>query len=530
MPPTRHGYRADLAFDGEKTIPGGALVLVEDGIITAVEPGSASAPEGWEVTYLPGATLLPGLIDTHSHLCGNSAPDALDRLPGLSPDELDEAIEAALTAQLAVGVTAVRDLGDQQWAVVDRHRHRPGGPAVVASGPPITSAGGHCAAMGGQASGAGELRRAVRERAGRGADLVKIMTSGGVMTPSTDVRACQFTTEEVRAVVDEAHRLGLAVTAHAHALTAVEQCVTAGVDSIEHCSCLGEHGMRTPPQLAAAIAAAGILVCPTLGHDLSPWGGQPPPPMKAMMERTGFTIAGRLTQVGDLYRGGVTLISGADSGINPVKAHGTLPQAVIQLADCGVPATTALASATSLAADACGLTRRTGRLRAGLDADLLLVNGDPTTDITAIRDVRTVVSRGRIVSPTLERDLPVAGTRRRLAAAAGRRARVLRRSRSRLTFALDLRPRCSPSRAGGRRSAPPARCRGPCTWRPRWPRLASRAFRDPYFDPACSAADCTDNVFLLRPVPVLARDRPAADRSLPRSAAAGPAGGVRLAC
>jgi imidazolonepropionase-like amidohydrolase len=398
MPPTWHGYRADLAFDGEKAIPGGALVLVEDGVITAVEHGSALAPDGWEVTYLPGATLLPGLIDTHSHLCGNSAPDALDRLPGLSPDELDEAIEAALTAQLAVGVTAVRDLGDQQWAVVDRHRHRPSGPAVVASGPPITSARGHCAAMGGQASGAGELRRAVRERAGRGADLVKIMTSGGVMTPSTDVRACQFTTEEVRAVVDEAHRLGLAVTAHAHALTAVEQCVTAGVDSIEHCSCLSEHGMHTPPQLAAAIAAAGILVCPTLGHDLSPWGGQPPPPMKAMMKRTGCTIAGRLTQVGDLYRGGVTLISGADSGINPVKAHGTLPQAVIQLADCGVPATTALASATSLAADACGLTRRTGRLRIGLDADLLLVNGDPATDITAIRDVRTVVSRGRIVN------------------------------------------------------------------------------------------------------------------------------------
>ena len=122
MPPTRHGYRADLAFDGEKTIPGGALVLVEDGIITAVEPGSASAPEGCEVTYLPGATLLPGLIDTHSHLCGNSAPDALDRLPGLSPDELDEAIEAALTAQ-----PPLRRIHHQQPPVreeIDAHRDR----------------------------------------------------------------------------------------------------------------------------------------------------------------------------------------------------------------------------------------------------------------------------------------------------------------------------------------------------------------------------------------------------------------------
>lgn len=98
--------------------------------------------------------------------------------------------------------------------------------------------------MGGEASGAGELRRAGRERADRGADLVKIMTSGGVMTPTTDIRACQFTTEEVRAVVGEAHRLGLAVTAHA--LTAVKQCIAAGVDGIEHCSCLGEHGMHTP--------------------------------------------------------------------------------------------------------------------------------------------------------------------------------------------------------------------------------------------------------------------------------------------
>ncbi|MGE5293176.1 MAG: amidohydrolase family protein [Micromonosporaceae bacterium] len=106
-------------------------------------------------------------------------------------------------------------------------------------------------------------------------------------------------------------------------------------------------------------------------------------------------------QVRDLYRRGVTLISGADSGIHPVKAHGTLPHAVIDLVDCGVPTTIALASATSLAAPASGLAGRTGRLRTGLDADLLLVNGDPTTDITAIHDIRTVVSRGRVVNPGL---------------------------------------------------------------------------------------------------------------------------------
>jgi imidazolonepropionase-like amidohydrolase len=282
-----HGYRADIAFDGEKAIPGGALVLVEDGVIIGVEPGRGPAPVGCQVTYGPGTALLPGLMDTHSHLCGNNEPDALDRLPGLSPDQLDAAIEAALTAQLAAGVTTVRDLGDQQWAVARHHRQRPDGPTVVASGPPITSVGG----------------------------------------------------------------------------------------------------------------AAGIMVCPTLGHDLSCLAGPPSPAMAALAKRSGVTVEDRLAQVGGLHRGGVTLISGADSGINSVKPHGILPQAVIELAACGVPTTAALASATSLAARACGLADRTGRLRAGLDADLLLVNGDPATDITAIGNVCTVVSRGRAVNP-----------------------------------------------------------------------------------------------------------------------------------
>jgi imidazolonepropionase-like amidohydrolase len=392
------GYRADIAFDGEKPIRGGALVLVDDGVIIAVEPGGARAPDGCQVTYEPGTAVLPGLIDTHSHLCGNSEPDALDRLPGLRPEQLDLAIEAAVTAQLAAGVTAVRDLGDHRWAVVDRHRKRPDGPTVVASGPPITSVGGHCAIMGGEARGIDGLRRAVRERADRGADLVKIMLTGGMMTPTSDIRACQFRLEEVTAVVDEAHRLGLPVTAHAHALTGVRQCVAAGVDGIEHCSCFGEHGMHTPPELAAEIAAAGIMVCPTLGHDMSRLAGPLPPAMAALMKRSGVTVEARLAQVAELHRGGVTLISGVDSGINPVKAHGSLPLAVIELVASGVPQTTALASATSLAARACGLADRTGRLRTGLDADLLLVNGDPTTDITTTRNVRTVVSRGRVLN------------------------------------------------------------------------------------------------------------------------------------
>lgn len=384
-------YRADVAFDGERSVPGGALVVVEEGRILGVEPAGAAVPTDCPVTYLTGTTLLPGLIDAHVHLCGDSGPRALDQLPELGADEVDALVTAAGAQQLTSGVTAVRDLGDVNWAVVDRHR-RDGGPTVVASGPPLTSVGGHCWSMGGEVSGVEQVRRAVRERFDRGVDVVKLMASGGAMTTTTDVLACQFTLEEVHAACDEAHRWGLPITAHAHALAAVEQAVDAGVDGIEHCSCMTADGMRAPPELAERIAVAGIAVCPTLGRNP---GAQPPPQVRAVMERIGMTWEGRLAQVRELYDAGVTLVSGADSGISPGKPHGVMPVAVSDLIDCGVPAPVALASATSVAADVCRLGHRTGRLRAGLDADLLLVQGNPMVDATALRQVRVVISRGR---------------------------------------------------------------------------------------------------------------------------------------
>jgi imidazolonepropionase-like amidohydrolase len=388
------GYRADTAYDGERAIPGGVLVLVEGSEIVAVQPGAAPAPADCPVSYQPGTTLLPGLIDAHVHLCGDSGPQALEQLPELTAEQLDAVIAESMQAELAAGVTAVRDLGDQDWAVVDRHRADAAGPTVVASGPPITTVGGHCAQMGGPAAGVAELRRRVAERAEHGADIVKVMTSGGLMTPGTDVLACQFTLDELRAVVEEAHRLGLPVTAHAHALAAVEQSVAAGVDGIEHCSCMTEGGMRTPVELAQRIAAAGIVVCPTLGADVQ---AALPEAVKAFQERTGLTLEDRVRQVGELLPRGVVLVSGGDSGISPGKRHGVLPFSIAALVRAGASTADALGSATGLAAQACGLAGRTGRLRPGLDADLLVVDGNPLADIEAVHAVNAVVSRGREV-------------------------------------------------------------------------------------------------------------------------------------
>ncbi|TQN42978.1 imidazolonepropionase-like amidohydrolase [Blastococcus colisei] len=385
-------YRADVAFDGERRLPGGALVLVDDGVIVGVESASSPTPDGCPVT--DGAALLPGLIDTHVHLCGDSSPRALDQFAELSADQLQAVITTAEEQHLQAGVTTVRDLGDDRWAVVERSRTGDDGPTVVASGPPLTVPGGHCWSMGGVATGPEGLREAVRERVDRGAGVVKIMTSGGVLTPDTDVLACQFSLGEMRAVVDEAHGHGLPVTAHAHGLAAVELAVESGVDGIEHCSCLTHTGARLPPALAERLVEAGTYVCPTVGRVP---GVAPPPHVQARLAAIGSTFEDHLVHVVELVNAGITFLAGTDAGIGPSKRHGLVPMAVADLVACGAPATEALASATGLAARACGLQRRTGRLAVGLEADLLLVDGDPLIDVTALQRPRTVVSRGREV-------------------------------------------------------------------------------------------------------------------------------------
>jgi imidazolonepropionase-like amidohydrolase len=385
------GYRAAVAFDGERELPGGALVLVDDGVIVGVEPAAFPPPDGCPV--VDSAALLPGLIDSHVHLCGDSSPWALDRFAELTDEQLQAIIVTAEQENLHAGVTAVRDLGDCRWAVVERSRNG-AGPTVVAAGPPLTSPGGHCWSMGGAVTGVDAARHAVRERVERGAGVVKIMASGGVLTPGTDLMACQFTLDEMRAAVDEAHRNGLGVTAHAHGLPAVQRSLDAGVDGIEHCSCLTANGPYLPPELGARLAATGTYVCPTLGNVP---GVDPPPHVQERLKAVGADLDEHRVHVAALHRDGTVLIAGTDAGIGPSKRHGLVPMAVAELVGCGMTAVQALTSATALAARACGLQGRTGRLRVGLDADLLMVDGNPVTDVTALQHPRAVVSRGRDV-------------------------------------------------------------------------------------------------------------------------------------
>jgi imidazolonepropionase-like amidohydrolase len=318
------GIRAGRAFDGERVVPGGALVLVDGGRIAGVEPGAAPAPEGCQVLEAPGGTVLPGLVDAHVHLCADDTDETLDRIGEPSTDAMMAVIEQSLRRHLA-GVTTVRDLGDRRFAVLDwRSSARSRGavyPAVVAAGPPITSVGGHCANMGGEAAGENQLRTAVRERAGRGVDVIKIMTSGGFATTGTQVMLCQFSLGEVRAVVEEAHAAGLPATAHAHGLPAVHMAMAAGVDGIEHCSFLTDKGVSQSEEDLARLAATGPAVCPTLGFAGIP---EAPPNAAAVLAKLGMSLEQvlevRKLRVAQMHAAGVRIVSGSDGGIAAVRA------------------------------------------------------------------------------------------------------------------------------------------------------------------------------------------------------------------
>jgi imidazolonepropionase-like amidohydrolase len=399
--------RAARMFDGERFTGGGVTVLVDDGRIVGVEQGLRDGPDGWPVIDHPDATILPGLIDTHVHLVTDSELGALDRVAGYGDADLDAVVTDGLRRQLAAGVTTVRDLGDRRFNVVDRRdRQRSGGvgepePTILASGPPLTSIGGHCHYMGGEVAGAEAIARAIDERVERGVDIVKVMASGGMGTLGTDVMGTQFSLEQMRLLVDRAHAAGLPVTAHAHSLSAVEQAIEVGVDGMEHCSCLTPTGPTVTDEVLDRLVARGIVVGGALGSPPPAVFDTAPPQVRAMMEQRGITpeaVRSMLLEFrGRMYHRGVRFVAGADSGIAPHMAHGLMHRAVAFFVEAGASVADALAAATSVAAEACGVDDRKGLLRTGYDADIVLVNGDLQADVATLADVRSVILGGNVV-------------------------------------------------------------------------------------------------------------------------------------
>ena len=234
--------------------------------------------------------MLPGLIDAHVHLVSDAGYGSLESAGSASDAELDETISSALRRHAAAGVTTVVDLGDVGYRTL-AHRAGPAPlPRVLAAGPPITVPLGHCHFLGGAVSGPAEIRAAVAEHAERGVDVIKVMTSGGMVTAGTDVLSSQFGLEDFQLLVTSAHSAGLRVLAHAHARSAVLLAARAGVDGIEHFSCLTEHGPQIDDEAMAAVRERGIVVDPTAGVVLDAIRDVAPPAhMVERLTRLGLT-------------------------------------------------------------------------------------------------------------------------------------------------------------------------------------------------------------------------------------------------
>jgi imidazolonepropionase-like amidohydrolase len=380
--------RAGQVFDGERP-RGEAGVLIQDGKIVDLGTSRAQVPEGAEVVdFGPDACLLPGLIDAHVHLAFDASADVVASLAACDDSALSGRMQAAATRALRAGVTTVRDLGDRNYLSLELRRRVPPAalPHIVAAGPPITTNGGHCYFMGGEAESEAALRAAVRERAARGCDVIKVMVSGGNLTAGSRPHESQYDLAALRALVDEAHHAGLPAAAHVHAAQAVADAVEAGFDTLEHVTFFTADSVDADPAVLDRIAASGIVISVTPG---SIPGGAPPHP--AIARRMAAIIANH----GRMLRAGATMIPGTDAGVSPGKPHDVMPYALQALVEqIGMTPPQALRAATSVAASAIGLQATKGRIAAGTDADVLVIRGNPLADIRSVTHVQAVFRAG----------------------------------------------------------------------------------------------------------------------------------------
>lgn len=296
--------------------------------------------------------------------------------------------------QLAAGVTTVRDLGDRDYLAMvlrDEYAVNPeAGPEVIAAGPHITRTRGHCWFLGGEADDVASVQATVDKRVAGGADVIKIMATGGATTPGWGPHESQYTLEELAAATERAHSLGKPITAHAHGPRGIADAVAAGMDGVEHVSFFTEDGVEADWPTVDAMVKAGTFVGAT--EAWLPEGAMFAPHLAERLEQRSANFV-------RMHREGVRLVCCSDAGAGPRKPHGVLPRGIIHFGSIGLSSADAVASATTVAAEACGVADRKGRIAVGYDADLVAVAGNPLRRLEALLDVRAVFRMGRLVQP-----------------------------------------------------------------------------------------------------------------------------------
>lgn len=370
-------FRGGRVFDGRNALGDGFAVLVEDGRVRRIAPVAEFAGYTGPLVDTGGGTLLPGLIDCHVHLCYTGGADPRGALQRMGAAEIVLTVLANAQATLAGGITAVRDCGGKdhlEFAVRDAiERGTFPGATIRAAGRMICMTGGHGNHIARVADGVDEVVKAVREQVHAGCDLVKLMATGGVMTPGVDPQDAHYSAAEIGAGVAEAKRFRRRTASHAQGTQGIVNAVTAGVDSIEH-------GIYMDERCLDLMLAAGTYLVPTIAavRNIIDNADRGVPAYAVAKARA---VAARHEESFRLYhKAGGRIAMGTDAG-TPFNRHGENAQELAHMVAWGMTPKEALTAATAAAADLTGLPDR-GVIAEGAWADLLLVDGDPLADIS----------------------------------------------------------------------------------------------------------------------------------------------------
>jgi len=410
------------------SIPGDAPVLKVSVIVKGdrvyevrngfVDPTTIERPAGVEVVAidLRDAFVLPGLIDAHTHVSLDSRPQS--PWNALDESEADVAIRSVRSAEnlLRAGVTTARDLGSSGRAVFAlRDAIAEGvvpGPRLIVAGEPISPTGGHSdetlgypdellptpGAEQGIADGPIEARKAVRAQVKRGADVIKLTATGGVLSRVDSGTGLQFFDDELRAIVDTAHLLGRKVAAHAHGVEGVKAALRAGVDSIEHGAFLDDEAIELFLKTGAFLVPT-VLAGETVAERAKTSGYYP-----RAVERKALEVGPQLkVALQRAHARGVRIAFGTDSGVSP---HGENARELAYMVESGMKEMDVIVAATRSSAELLGLSQEIGTIEPGKLADLIATQRNPLVDITELQRVRFVMKDGQVLVEQADIEAP----------------------------------------------------------------------------------------------------------------------------
>ena len=381
-----------------KLISNPVVEIRGDRIVSVQSDGNV--PDGADIIDLGDATILPGLADLHTHLTWYTADLGFKRL---TVSETDEAIRGVVNARttLMSGFTAARNLGSTGFSSVSlRNAFNEGrvpGPRLQVAGLALSSTGGHCdnnllppdydVTASGVANGPWAVRQQVRENRKYGVDVIKICVTGGTTSKGTNPGVRQYTFEEIEAIVDEAHTLGMQVAAHAHGAEGILFAIRAGIDSIEHASLIDEEGLNLAKRNGTFLSLNAYTPIYMVEN------GEAAGMLPESVEKARDLKEVRLSNYRRAIEKGAKVVFGSDSATIP---HGENAKQFSVYVDLGMSPMEAIQSATTVAAESLGWVGDIGAVASGYFADIIAVNGNPLEDVSQLENVIFVMKGGKV--------------------------------------------------------------------------------------------------------------------------------------